>query len=427
MKNKNGFTLIELLAVIVILAIIALISVPMVLKYIKTSKEGSYDSSINNILRAAENYYAGSMLNTKATYPQNFMFPNNKELGVKGKQPDSGYLTIYEDGSIYLYATYDEIIYTKLPNETKAKRYDMVVGDDTTWTTDGKGTLTEYNELTSNEKIQNQLENFATYLLACIEYAQMNKDDDNLSLKKEIEKLEQNSVINRRLLPIELNKEIDIILELYNIDSAITEEEAVQMVADNRDKIPYYADYLDFAQNGGELGDIKVYQVIKDSIESNNLLVIPNYIKHADDTKEKIIKIGDRIFYERLMPISDTTRGMDIIISNGIEEIGDIAFPGNGLNSVNIANSVKVIGSSAFRDNKFTSLILPANIEIIKFGAFRNNLIENITIPGNIKLIETEAFLCSTLKSATIERSKGSDLKVNNNAFGNITPIYRDH
>ena len=63
MKKRNGFTLIELLAVIVILAIIALIATPMVLKYIKTSKEGSYDSSIDNILRAAENYYAGSMLN----------------------------------------------------------------------------------------------------------------------------------------------------------------------------------------------------------------------------------------------------------------------------------------------------------------------------------------------------------------------------
>ncbi|MEI3529554.1 MAG: leucine-rich repeat domain-containing protein [Bacilli bacterium] len=427
MKKRNGFTLIELLAVIVILAIIALIATPMVLKYIKTSKEGSYDNSIDNILRAADNYYAGSLLNTKTTYPLTFAFPNNKELGVKGKQPDSGSLTIYEDGSTYLYAVYDEIIYTKLPNEQRARRYNMVVGDDITWTTDGKGTLIEYKESTSNEKINNQLDNFATYLSACIEYAQMNKDNDSLSLKEEIEKLEQNSVIDRRSLPLELNKEIDIILELYNIDNAITEEEAIKMIDNNRDKLPYYADYYDWGiNNNDDITKLKVYQLINDNIKNANVLIIPNYIKHADGTKEKIIKIGNNIFYERLMPISDAAKGMDIIISNGIEEIGDTAFPDNGLNSVNIANTVKVIGSSAFRDNKFTSLILPANIEIIKFGAFRNNLIENITIPSNIKLIESEAFLCSTLKSATIERAKGSDLRVDSTAFGNITPVYQN-
>lgn len=53
MRNK-GFTLIELLAVILILAIIALIAVPTIGNIIDQSKEGSFKSSVQNIVKAIE-------------------------------------------------------------------------------------------------------------------------------------------------------------------------------------------------------------------------------------------------------------------------------------------------------------------------------------------------------------------------------------
>ena len=239
MKKRNGFTLIELLAVIVILAIIALIATPMVLKYIKTSKEGSYDTSINNILRAAENYYASSLLDNKAVYPKTFNFPKNKELGIKGKQPDSGYLTIYGDGSTNLYAVYDDIIYTKLPTETKASRYNMVVGDEKIWTTNGKGAIPKYNE-DYMASAEGQTDMFVQYLNISVQYATRNTDitlDYTKSLRENVQLLEQENGIDRSLFPLELNKEIDFVFDLFNTESAISEAEALKLLTDNEKTI----------------------------------------------------------------------------------------------------------------------------------------------------------------------------------------------
>ena len=52
---KKGFTLIEMLAVIVILAIISLIIFPEVNKVIKSSKEKSYKTQIDNLIDATKN------------------------------------------------------------------------------------------------------------------------------------------------------------------------------------------------------------------------------------------------------------------------------------------------------------------------------------------------------------------------------------
>lgn len=55
---KKGFTLVELLGVIVILAIISMIAVPLIDRSINKSDEDLYNTQINQIVKAAKNYYA---------------------------------------------------------------------------------------------------------------------------------------------------------------------------------------------------------------------------------------------------------------------------------------------------------------------------------------------------------------------------------
>ena len=54
--KKKGFTLVELLAVIVILSLVLVIAVPSVNRYIKQSKEKTYNTQISTIIEAAQAY-----------------------------------------------------------------------------------------------------------------------------------------------------------------------------------------------------------------------------------------------------------------------------------------------------------------------------------------------------------------------------------
>jgi len=97
---KKGFTLIELLAIIVILAIIALITTPIILNVIQSSKEKAFIDTGYNLVSAAKNYQAVQNAKNKDTeltvdYTNNI---NIDKLSMKGNLPDSGILTIDEDG-----------------------------------------------------------------------------------------------------------------------------------------------------------------------------------------------------------------------------------------------------------------------------------------------------------------------------------------
>ena len=68
----------------------------------------------------------------------------------------------------------------------------MVVGDDITWTTDGKGKITKYNMGSASQKIEYQLEIWMGYLNLGYVYALRDADagvefDYNLSLKENVE------------------------------------------------------------------------------------------------------------------------------------------------------------------------------------------------------------------------------------------------
>jgi len=102
-----GFTLIELLAVIVILAIIALITAPIILGVIENARKDSAKDKAWGTINAVELAYTQDQVKD-STYkigtPVTF---NNKKASVgsvqvkaSGELPESGTVTIREDGSI---------------------------------------------------------------------------------------------------------------------------------------------------------------------------------------------------------------------------------------------------------------------------------------------------------------------------------------
>ena len=113
MKEKNkGFTLIELLAVIVILAIIALIATPIVMNLISKARKSAAEDSAYGMVKAAESYYAGTLLETSGNGISSDLkfsctkdgckIDEDKELTFNGTKPSSGTITIKPDGKVQI-------------------------------------------------------------------------------------------------------------------------------------------------------------------------------------------------------------------------------------------------------------------------------------------------------------------------------------
>ena len=99
----------------------------------------------------------------------------------------------------------------------------------------------------------------------------------------------------------------------------------------------------------------------------------------------------------------------DVIIEDGITDIGDNAFNGcSSIKSVTIADSVTSIGNSAFSDcTKLESIDLGKGVETISDFAFFNcNKLKSIYIPEKVSYIGSETFTqCRSLDYITVDEA----------------------
>ena len=105
--NKKGFTLIELLAVIVILAIIALITAPIILGVIENARKDSAKDKAWGTINAVELAYTQDQIKDSSyqigdpvTFNDKKASVGTTEVKASGELPESGTVTIRNDGSI---------------------------------------------------------------------------------------------------------------------------------------------------------------------------------------------------------------------------------------------------------------------------------------------------------------------------------------
>ena len=398
----------------------------MILKYIDNSKKGSNEVSAESILKAAENYYIAAQLDGSLTSDTPFNLTNKDDmnkLGIKGRLPDSGQLMIYKNGEIYFEATYDGVEYIKHVNETKISKNNMVIGSSALWTTNGTGTITKYNnnEFAKGEEAMLRTYYFAISIMASVQYAIGDRTstdgmDYSMSLKENFLKAEEAGEINLKILPKELNKEIDLMIELYDTDKQISEEEAKSIWEANKDKLPYA---IDLAEKTNEFDVIEenivttsAYELVLKEMETDSTIIIPNYIKHEDGRLEKVTKIDSMTFRSGndsdlgnlncyLAPVAVTSSsaptekivGKDLIISQGITQIGEVTFAACFLNSVVLPTSLTEIATGMFGFNSIDNLVLPKTITKIGESSFNGAGIKGaLIIPKSVITIEDYAF-----------------------------------
>ena len=525
MKNKKGFTLIELLAVIVILAIIAIIATPVVLNIIKDSKQSARERTLDNIVHAAEIEYAKHQVTGNAADFLTFdLSDKNNGLEFSGERP-KGTVTVYPNGKVYLNVEFEDgKSYIKLPDSlggdllTEGK----IIGSSALWDTDGKGTIQGFSVTPQHL----DLYIFYEYVEKAYIFATFSRIDESGNRYPEADKtiyefepelIQAN--LNRRFLSNDtLKKEINILLEIFNVKDQITEQEMEKLLEKNKEKIPHSIEIINYIKEDIDIEsnyqNLKAYNLLKSSID-DSFIIVPNYVMNDDGDLEKITAIGENAFvYTEWVgsnlqivstinnvilnnPLKDISsdinilkdkKGINLIIADGIEKIGNVAFAFSMLNSVKFPSTLKEIGTASFElTNGFNSLILPESLESIGdsafllanikgeliipsnvktigdnafskfedskieelgFGRYNNNIesiifkpnskieviekeaffgnkVSELTLPSSIKEIGESAFYMNTLKNVVIKKAEGVDLIIGDNAFGSAKVIYQ--
>jgi hypothetical protein len=111
---------------------------------------------------------------------------------------------------------------------------------------------------------------------------------------------------------------------------------------------------------------------------------------------DTITSIGDSAFYGNKIETLE--------IPNSVTSMGEAAFSDNLISELTIGTGLTEINREAFQKNRLTQVIIPNNVETIGFAAFESNDITHLSIPKNVKFIADQAFnLSRCLESVTFE------------------------
>lgn len=112
-----------------------------------------------------------------------------------------------------------------------------------------------------------------------------------------------------------------------------------------------------------------------------------------------VTKIGEKAFFR-------STTVQNVVIPEGVTEIGEQCFSNFGLQSIVLPNSLEIIGDSAFQSTSLKSIQLPENLKSIGDQAFRNSQIENLFIPKGVSHIGENVFINNShICSVTVDES----------------------
>ena len=120
--------------------------------------------------------------------------------------------------------------------------------------------------------------------------------------------------------------------------------------------------------------------------------------------------------------------GVNIILPNSLEYIGDYSFTGVYMNEIILPNKLKVIGDGVFERTFLNHITLPNKLEYIGNTAFARLDLHSINIPSSVKIIGDQAFYgCEDLTKLTIMNAEDIPSKlgeIGESAFWNCNLTY---
>ena len=115
---KRGFTLVELLAVLILLGVVSLIAIPSIGKILNRSREKARESTKNELIKAAKEYYADNIRElpddgshkclSVSEIEENGYISNDDIVDPTTEEKLTGYVKIYFDNTYNQY-TYEYV------------------------------------------------------------------------------------------------------------------------------------------------------------------------------------------------------------------------------------------------------------------------------------------------------------------------------
>ena len=115
---KRGFTLVELLAVMILLGVVSLIAIPSIGKILNRSREKARESTKNELIKAAKEYYADNIRElpddgshkclSVSEIEKNGYISNDDIVDPTTEEKLTGYVKIYFDNTYNQY-TYEYV------------------------------------------------------------------------------------------------------------------------------------------------------------------------------------------------------------------------------------------------------------------------------------------------------------------------------
>lgn len=181
-----------------------------------------------------------------------------------------------------------------------------------------------------------------------------------------------------------------------------------QDIDDDYQGVPWTSE--DFVVKDGTITGIA--DSANDKLATSNRVTIPAH----DADGNPITKIAPNLF-GRNADDPDNTKIKELVIEDGIEEIGGAAFRNNLIEEVVIPDSVKIIGGGAFSNNEqLKKVTLSKNLTEIASSVFYGCPIQEVTIPDGVTTIGARAFQNADIRNLTIPASV---TEIKSNAFTN--------